>query len=190
MRRLINRFRHFFLLPRFREWIVNFRIFYFVQLRKQIATLNSEKGFNVTVKHNMKSLRQCNKRMEMIIKPISVIEKVKHNARILVIGPRNENDLFLLFGNGFDWENIYGLDLISYSPRIKLGDMHSIPFEENFFDAVICGWTLSYSAQPQAAADEILRIIKSGGTIGIGVEYSTMTKEDTEHLLKYSIQFR
>ena len=96
--------------------------------------------------------------------------------------------MFLLFGNGFSWENIYGLDLISYSPKIQLGDMHTIPFEENFFDVVICGWTLSYSAQPQLAANEMQRIVKNGGMIAIGVEYSTMTKEDTEYLLKYAIQ--
>ena len=80
------------------------------------------------------------------------------------------------------------MDLISYSPKIVLGDMHKIPFDDNHFDVVLCGWTLSYSATPKLAAKEILRVTKIGGIIGIGVEYSTLTKEDSEELSGYSIQ--
>lgn len=188
MRRLIYKCQPLFLLPGFRKKIVRLRIFYFVKIKKQLSTFKSENAFEVTLSHNLKSLLQCNDRMEILIRPLSCIEKINPNAKVLIIGPRNENDLFSLFGNGFAWGNITGLDLISYSPKIKLGDMHNIPFENNYFDVVLCGWTLSYSATPDIAATEILRVTKSGGIIGVGVEYSTMTKDDSEHLVGYEIQ--
>ena len=85
-------------------------------------------------------------------------------------------------------ENIVGLDLISYSPRITLGDMHAMPFPDSSFDAVVCGWTLSYSTNPRKVADEIRRGVRTGGIVAIGVEYSTMTPRDEVQLLGYAIQ--
>jgi SAM-dependent methyltransferase len=164
------------------------RIFYFVRIKKRLKTQDSKEAFEVTVKHNLKSLKMCNNRMDLLIKPVSVIETLNERSKILVIGPRNEYDLFSLLGHGFAWHNIYGLDLITYSNKISLGDMHNIEFEDNCFDAVLCGWTLSYSGTPEIAAKEILRVTKNRGIIGIGIEYSTLTKEDSEHLLGYSIQ--
>lgn len=188
MRKVVYKFQHLFLLPGFRKRIVRLRIFYFVKVKRRLQTLKSENAFEVTVQHNLKSLGQCNDRMDKIIKPLSSIETINSNSKVLVIGPRNENDLFSLFGNGFSWGNITGLDLISYSPKIKVGDMHQIPFESAYFDVVLCGWTLSYSATPDVAAGEITRVTKKGGIVGIGVEYSTLTKADSEHLVGYEIQ--
>jgi SAM-dependent methyltransferase len=188
MRKLFHKYRSLFLLRGFRIRVVRLRVFFFVKIKKQLKLYNSDKAFEVTIPHNLKSLTQCNDRMETLIRPLSCIEKVNSNSKVLVIGPRNENDLFSLFGNGFSWGNIIGLDLISYSPKIKLGDMHDIPFQDGFFDVVLCGWTLSYSSTPDIAAKEILRVTKKGGIIGIGVEYSTLTKEDSEQLSGYSIQ--
>ena len=44
--------------------------------------------------------------------------------RKFCIGPRNEAEIFMLWSYGFKLENIVGLDLISYSPLIDLGDMY------------------------------------------------------------------
>ena len=82
----------------------------------------------------------------------------------------------------------FGLDLISYSPRVFIGDAHHMKYEDNYFDAVICGWTLSYSSTPNIMANEMLRVVKNKGVIAIGVEYSTLTKDEYEKLTGYSIQ--
>jgi hypothetical protein len=188
MRRFIYRLRNLFLVPGFRKRIVLLRFLYFVKFKKQLKTFNSENAFEVTLPHNLKSLKQCNDRMDTLIRPLAGIESINSDSRILIIGPRNEYDLFSLFGHGFSWGNITGLDLISYSPKVKMGDMHNIPFDDNYFDVVLCGWTISYSSTPDLAASEMLRITKQGGIIGIGLEYSTLTKEDSEHLVGYEIQ--
>jgi SAM-dependent methyltransferase len=188
MKRWLVKFKALLLVPYLREKVVLARIFYFIKIRRRLKTQDSNEAFEVTVKHNLKGLRMCNNRMDFLIKPLSTIETLNKKSKFLVIGPRNENDLFSLLAQGFAWRNIYGLDLITYSDKVWLGDMHDMPFNDNFFDAVLCGWTLSYSSTPQKATKEMVRVVRNKGLIGIGVEYSTMLKEDSERLLGYSIQ--
>ncbi len=175
-------------IRKIRTSIVKLRALFLVKIAKRLRTLDSKDAFEVTVSHNLKGLYHCNDRIKLLIDPLSCIEKLDKNSKILIIGPRNEHDLYLLASHGFPMKNILGLDLISYSSKIKLGDMHQIPFEENAFDAIIFGWTLSYSATPKKAIQEIIRVTKPGGLVAIGVEYTSMTKEDSEALIGYSIQ--
>jgi len=175
-------------LVRIRKWLVKYRAIYFIKILKKLKTISSNSSFDVTVSHNLKSLYQCNDRMNLLIKPLMVIEKINSKSKILVIGPRNENDLFLLSAEGISFKNITGVDLITYSPYIKAGDMHSLEFQNNCFDAILIGWTLSYSSEPQKVIDEIIRVAKNGALVGVGVEYSQLTKDDCLKLLGYSIQ--
>jgi ubiquinone/menaquinone biosynthesis C-methylase UbiE len=97
------------------------------------------------------------------------LEFIDKNAKILVIGPRTENDILIL--NGYGFKNIVGLDLITYSPYILLGDMHAMPFNDNYFDVVICGWTISYSKEPDIACNEIYRVLNSSGIAIFGFDH-------------------
>ena len=132
-----------------------------------------------TIKHNMKQMFRdlAIRRSDAIIKPLSVIESLPTDARILSIGPRAEGELYNLAANGFLIENIEGLDLISYSPRITLGDMHDMPYDDDAWDAIVSGWAIAYSDDKRKAALEMVRVCKPGGVIGIGVEYNPMSVE-------------
>jgi SAM-dependent methyltransferase len=147
------------------------RLVYFLRIRKSLKTQGSDSAFDTTLMHNLKSLGRRLNRMRLLIEPLSVVESVDKRSRILVIGPRNEWDLLLLVRSGFDFKRCVGLDLISYAPSIKLGDMHAMPFADQEFDVVLCGWTLSYSAEPQRACSEIARVCRPGGAVGVAVEY-------------------
>lgn len=147
------------------------RLAYFAQFRRALRTQDSERAFETTLMHNLKSLGRRLNRMQLLIEPLSVLESVDKTSRVLVVGPRNEWDLMLLVRSGFKFRNCVGLDLISYAPSIHLGDMHSMPFADGEFDVVLCGWTLSYSAAPEMACAEIARVCRPGGVIGIAVEY-------------------
>lgn len=173
-----------------RSLLFKLRHFYFVRLRRRLRTLDSADAFKMTIPHNLKNVSKWLSRMEVLIKPLSVIETVSHSSNVLVIGPRNEYDLILLAANGFGFKGLRGLDLISYSPKIDLGDMHALPYADNSWDVVLCGWTLSYSAMPQKAAAEMLRVVRNGGVIGVGIEYSAMSEEDAIALVGYSIEER
>ncbi|MFC1949516.1 class I SAM-dependent methyltransferase [Chloroflexota bacterium] len=56
---------------------------------------------------------------------------------------------------------------LSLNIRFKQHDMKSIPFTDNFFDAVICTWTLSHGTMDdiRKAVNEIYRVLRSGGMV-------------------------
>ena len=145
-----------------------------------IQTLKGKDSRRNTVAHNLTAFKNFSNdftmpRMEWLIKAVTSIEFAHRNSRFLVIGPRTESDILRLKGDGF--RDVTGLDLISYSKDIILGDMHNMPFPENNFDIVIMGWTLSYSANPSQVADEILRVTRPGGLVAIGVEHLTLKSQ-------------
>lgn len=171
-----------------RKVVGRIRLFYFLKIQKRWDMISSEYAFDNTNKHNLKGLKSFDTyRMDILIKPISVLEFLDHNSKILVIGPRNEGDLLCLIGHGFAKKNIRGLDLMSYSPLIDVGDMHETPYEANSFDVIISGYTLGYSKIPQKWIQESLRIAKNFAVFGIAVEYSEMTSADVKKLCGYEI---
>lgn len=91
------------------------------------------------------------------------------------MGPRSEDDILHLWSYGF--RNVRGLDLISYSPYIDLGDMHQMSYGNDTFDAIILGWVLVYSERPENAAKEAVRVAKNGAIIAIGAEYNPKPEE-------------
>jgi hypothetical protein len=182
--------RALYLLPIYQILVVRMRFFYFVRLRRKLRTLDSEFAFKNTIMNNLKGLKHYNGRTDALIRPLSVIETINEESELLIIGPRNEHDLFSAIGHGFGRNRVRGLDLISYSPMVDLGDMHRTSYPDDNFDAIIVGWTLSYSRDPELFAKELLRIVRDGGLIGIGVEYSTLTNEDSIALSGYAIQER
>jgi len=84
---------------------------------------------------------------------------------ILSIGPRFESELYGYRGLGFKSKNIFAIDTFTYSPKILPGNMHNIDFGDNFFDIVVCGWTIAYSNNPEIALREMHRILKPNGKI-------------------------
>lgn len=175
-------------IRRIRTIIVKLRAFVLIRILGRLKTSMSKDAFEVTISHNKKGLYQCNDRVNLLVKPLTAIEKINKDSKILVIGPRNEHDLYLLNAQGIKFKNIIGLDLMTYSSRIKIGDMHNMDFPDNSFDAVVFGWTLGYSSNPQKAIDEVIRVCKDKGLVAVGQEYSAMSEEEVIQLLGYNIQ--
>ena len=171
-----------------RTLLFRLRCTYFIRICRRLRTMDAQDAFKNTVSHNLKAVTTWMPRMELLIRPLSVIESVPKESKVLVIGPRNEYDLLLLAAHGFSFREVRGLDLITYSPKIDLGDMHAMPYADGAWDVVLCGWTLSYSAEPAKAAKEILRVVRNGGVVGIGVEYATLTEAEEIALVGYSLQ--
>ena len=175
-----NILKQLLLVREIRIVVGKLRFYYFAKLIGRIKTLESKDAIDHSVSHNLKSVSDFwGIRMDKLIRPLSVLENVSKDSKILVIGPRNEDDILNLVGHGFSAKNIIGLDLISYSPLIEVGDMHSTRFQNSFFDVIVCGWTLSYSNLPDKFAQEVMRIVKDKGVVAIGVEYSTLTEEQS-----------
>jgi SAM-dependent methyltransferase len=156
-----------------RAGILAARYFFFAKLLRRLRVFRDASGSVSanTVKYNLSAFKRplLLGRTRVLVRPFSVIETLAPGSAILVVGPRSEDDLLHLRAYGF--RNVRGLDLISYSPHIDLGDMHRLPYADASFDAVLYGWVLVYSDNPEFAAKEALRVVRDGGIIGIGAEH-------------------
>jgi len=100
---------------------------------------------------------------------LSGIPSVPHDD-LLIVGPRFEEEIFYARGLGWPVDGVRALDLLTYSKLIDQGDMHDLPYAAEAFDAVCCGWTLSYSRDPRVAASELSRVLRRGGVLALGIE--------------------
>jgi len=104
------------------------------------------------------------------------------SAKILSVGPRSEFELMLLNTYGFRWSNIESIDLVSYSPLIKLMDMNNMSYGDNEFDIIFSAYTVRYSTDLQKTCDEIVRCIKPNGLVAIVFATEVKRGNDTaEH---------
>lgn len=91
----------------------------------------------------------------------------RSRLKVLSIGPRTEIELYylwLIFG--FAWDNIVGVDIVSPSPKIELGDMGvRLPFPDDAFDIVVASHCLEKSRDAVRTRDEILRVTRPGGRV-------------------------
>ena len=113
--------------------------------------------------------------------PIMSIDKINSKIselKVLVIGPKLESEILSIRSYGILKKNIDAIDLISYSPWIKSGDMHDLPYEDSTFDVIISGWVIAYSDNKQKAVDEMIRVAKDGAIIGIGVGYTPTSNSE------------
>lgn len=100
------------------------------------------------------------------------------DKKVLLIGPRNEAEIFTFLGNGFGRKTLFSIDLFSYSPLINIMDMHNLKFADNEFDIVYAGWVISYSENRTKAISEMLRVTRPGGVVGITATLSPVSNED------------
>jgi SAM-dependent methyltransferase len=162
--------------------VVKWRHWYLVKVRRRLRVLESAKASENAVSHNLRNLLvgPAGLRTLKLIRPVSVIEGLgpTNKQRLLSIGPRSEAEIFRIWAHGYKLANIRGLDLISYSPWIDLGDMHAMPYADSSFDVVLCGWVLAYSEKKKDAVLEIIRVLRPGGVAAIGVEYNRKSAEE------------
>lgn len=142
--------------------------------------LKAEDAQKHTLEHNLSQLRKLEawQRPLRLIFPLVSIDYVYLNSRklkVLTVGPRSEAEIFHLLSYGFNMDNITGLDLISYSNYVDVGDAHDMPYEDNSFDIIIVGWVFAYSSDNQKMADEIVRVAKPGAFISVGCRTHPIT---------------
>tara|TARA_B100000674_G_scaffold146725_1_gene116125 strand:+ start:5900 stop:6679 length:780 start_codon:yes stop_codon:yes gene_type:complete len=164
-----------FHLPEFRRYFTSKRL---NKVSKNVEVWNGDTDQGVapgTVKHNMTELTTRGlasvQRTTRLLGPLSSLSPIYEKAgklKVLTIGPRTEMEIFHLIAIGFSPENIYGLDLISYSDYITAADMHKMPYKDGVFDVVISSWTIGYSSNPQLVIDEMCRVTKKNGLLAVG----------------------
>jgi hypothetical protein len=102
-------------------------------------------------------------RINFLVSVVGAARRVVNSDNLLSLGPRFESELFGYRALGYQKKQIHALDTFSYSKLITMGNMHKMDYPDNFFDVVVGGWIIAYSADPVIAMQEIFRVTKSGG---------------------------
>ena len=100
------------------------------------------------------------------------------DIKVLIIGPKLESEILSVISYGIPLKNITAIDLITYSPWVDQGDMHNLPYKENSFDLIICGWVIAYSDDKKKAAQEMIRVARHGCVVALSATYSPETNEE------------
>lgn len=179
-------------IPELRNMIAASRI---EQLKPEdIRTVDNQTPSSVdnVIKYNVEGLKSmwALSRPALLINPLSSCSYImarRQGLDVLTVGPRTEAEIFALLAAGFNSAKIRGLDLISYSPFVDVGDMHDMPYQDNSFDVVILGWVLAYSTDNPKAVGEALRVARPGAFIAVGCEYNPLSNEEVREQLKGQI---
>lgn len=100
--------------------------------------------------------------------------------KILVVGPRNESEIFNLYSKGFSLNKIDAIDLFSYSKKITLADAHTFIKGEKYYDIIFLGWVLAYSNNKELMLKNLKKNLSDDGYLIIG--YSVNNLSDKEVL--------
>lgn len=94
-----------------------------------------------------------------------VVSQTPDEGKVLDVGCAKGELVRELVNRGYDAEGLeYVPELIGYPERTIEGDMHSLPYEDETFDTLVCtGNTLVHSFDVPSVMTEFSRVLKSGG---------------------------
>jgi SAM-dependent methyltransferase len=126
--------------------------------------------------YNLGNINIINRgRTERVIAILRSIRGLKLGSlKTLVVGPRNEAELLLLSSYGFNSTKLTAIDLFSYSPAVRLMDMHELKFADGSFDAVYSAFVITYSDDIPKAVAETIRVAKDGALIVFVFEHLSL----------------
>lgn len=170
-----------------REVLLQPRIFDLVslllQLRdyrrlRRIGQLNLSEGAHHRDVHSynagvtLEKLVTTTRRAESVYQIIALPPRNLGREELLIIGPRNAQELFIAWLYGFTWGRIRGIDLYSTNPKIVVMNMESMTFQDSVVDAVVMSNTLAYASDTFKCLSEIYRVLRPGGRLVFGATYA------------------
>tara|TARA_B100000886_G_C20426910_1_gene494633 strand:+ start:286 stop:1068 length:783 start_codon:yes stop_codon:yes gene_type:complete len=150
------------------------RIKYSDSLNKTSKYLKDVIDYNYTVTNSKLITRS--RRAEVYYQISSIILNKLSNKKLLIIGPRNVQELFMAWLYGFNWDNIFAIDLYNSHPKIKIMDMHNLDINDETFDCVVMANTLAYADNTKKVIQEVSRILKPNGIFTFGATFEPMDK--------------
>ena len=126
-----------------------------------------------------------------------ISSRITKDSRILDVGCALGGFINFLKDKGY--KNLYGIDPIkayvnkANNENIKIGNVKSIPFEDNSFDIIILDQVLEHLSNLKLTMKEIKRVLKKGGLLYIGVPDVDGYNDDIyywiirEHIQHFSI---
>lgn len=118
-----------------------------------------------------KKLITTTRRAEIYYQVLRMPPRDVSTEKLLIIGPRNVQELLLAWLYGYRWKHIEAIDLYSTNPKITVMNMEAMTFPDELFDAVVMSNTLSYARDIFACLTEVVRVLKPGGRFVFGTTY-------------------
>lgn len=111
------------------------------------------------------------RRAEEIYQILALPPRDASHERLLIVGPRNVQELYMAWLYGYRWSNIDAIDLYSTNPKIIPMNMEAMEFPDASYDAVTMSATLAYAEDTARAIGEVARILRPGGRFVFGGTY-------------------
>ena len=172
-----------FLKLRLVRYLITISRFIYFRLINNFKFYNTNNKFvkKGTIERNYKSIisfRDCysGERSTFFLKNLNLIfnkKKIK-NMKVLLVGPRNEGEIFNFMSNNFLSKNIDAIDLVSYSKKIKVFDMHKIDLLKKNYDLIYFGFVLNYSKKINDVIINASKKLNKNGYVGISNEYDNI----------------
>ena len=169
-----------------RYLLVLSRLFVFVFIFKKLHSIKeSKKSISSTRDRNLKSLlslRDCydGSRSEFFLKNLEKInsEKKINKSKVLIIGPRNEGEIFNFYAKGFSKKNITAIDLITYSKKVLAYDASMyLKNTKKKFDFIYFGFVINYFKNPKKILSYARNCLNNNGHIIVCSEVSRKIKD-------------
>jgi SAM-dependent methyltransferase len=117
------------------------------------------------------------RRAELCYQILSLPPRDVSGESLLIIGPRNMQELLVAWLYGYRWRNIDAIDLYSTNPKIRVMNMEAMTFPDESFDAVVMSNTLAYARDTFLCLSEVARVLKPAGRFVFGATYFPQGQE-------------
>jgi SAM-dependent methyltransferase len=108
---------------------------------------------------------------EALYRVATLLSRDVGSLDLLIVGPRNVQELLIAWLHGFTWRRIQAIDLYSSNPKILVMNMESMTFEEGSFDVVVMSNTLPYASDTLKCLSEVRRVLRPEGQLVFGATY-------------------
>lgn len=154
------------------------RLVYFALITGNLKSIKESKDAIQSTssrnKESMLSFRDCysGQRSKFFLNNLKTI-KNKNEIKmmdILIVGPRNEGELFNFYANNFNPEKVDAIDLFTYSPKIKLLDVSDLKKKTKKYDLIYLGFMIAYQKNPKVLIDNLKKSLKPEGLVAVSGE--------------------
>lgn len=127
------------------------------------------KDYNAGV--TQRKLVSSTRRAEMLYQILTTPARPVRDERLLIVGARNVQELYIAWLYGYRWPHIHAIDLYSTMRKIQIMNMEALGFRDEAFHAIVMANTLSYAKDTFRCLAEMARVLTPGGRLVFSATY-------------------